>query len=101
MGRVRVNRQIHKQIDRIWQWNAMERGELIATAVVEKIWDVMELLGTQPNLGALGRRRGTPTRRFLAGDYWVYYQAVPGGARVVCLRHYKQDQSKDWDGTNE
>ena len=101
MRRVQVNRQIHKQLDGIWQWNAVRRGEPVATAAIEKIWDVFALLGAQPGVGAAGRRRGKPTRRFLAGEYWVYYQRVTGGIRVVCVKHHMRNQAKDWDGTNE
>ena len=88
MRRVHVNRQIHTQIDRIWQRNAKRRGEAVATAVIEELWGVLE-----------GTRRGKPRRRFPAGDYWVYYQRVSGGIRVVCLKHHTRNQARDWDAT--
>ena len=69
--------------------------------MIEEVWDALALLGAQPGIGAEGRRRGKPTRRFLVGEYWAYYQRVPGGIRVVCLKHYKRNQAKEWDGTVE
>ena len=99
MHRVHANRQIHKQIDGIWQWNAKRRGEAVATAVIEELWGVLVLLGAQPGMGVEGTRRGKPTRRFLAGDYWAYYQRVSGGIRVVCLKHHTRNQARDWDAT--
>ena len=99
VSRVQVNRRIRKQIDLIWRWNAKRRGEATATAVVEELWDVLALLGAQPGMGNEGTRRGKSTRRFLAGEYWMYYQKSTAGIRVVCLKHYKRNQAKDWDAT--
>ncbi len=50
-------------------------------------------------MGVEGTRRGKPRRRFPAGDYWVYYQRVSGGIRVVCLKHHTRNQARDWDAT--
>ena len=55
----------------------------------------------QPLMGVSGRRRGKARRRFLAGEYWIYYHVVDGAARFERLRHYKQDQANDWDATME
>ena len=95
-----LGRRLAEQIDRIWRETARRKGEGAAERVLGRIAEVLVALRRQPLMGVPGRRRGKERRRFLAGEYWIYYRVVDGVARVDGLRHFKQDQSKDWDATN-
>ena len=100
MGEAKLGRALRRQIDRIWVETAKRKGLRAADSVVTRIAEVVAMLGRQPESGVPGTRRGRAMRRFLAGEYWIYYVTGPGGARVRKIRHFKQDQSKDWDATN-
>ena len=99
MGKANLSRQLRQQIDRIWLETAKRSGIRAADKTIIRIAEVVALLGDQPEIGVSGTRRGREVRRFLAGDYWIYYEGGAGGARIRKLKHYKQDQSKDWDAT--
>ena len=79
---------------------AKKNGITAADKTITRIAEVVALLGEQPEMGVRGTRRGREVRRFLAGDYWIYYDGGTG-ARVRKLKHFKRDQSKDWDATLE
>ena len=78
---------------------ARRKGIAAADGAIAKITKVVALLGVQPEMGVPGARSGRAMRRFLAGDYWIYYETGAGGVRIRKIRHVRQDQTKDWDAT--
>ena len=97
MTLVIVSGLIHQQIDRIWLATAERKGETAAKEAVGRIWEVLALLGKQPRIGVEGRCRGKEIRRFLAGDYWIYYVLETSRVRIRQVKHHKRRQATYWD----
>jgi toxin ParE1/3/4 len=54
-----------------------------ALAFIERLFDTMSLLGSQPEMGRARPELGPALRSFPVGQYVVFYEPAPGGIDVV------------------
>ena len=99
MARYWLGPGIQRRIDGIWQELARRHSEGAANDTVARLEEVFELLAAQPGMGVPGECAGKPLRRFLAGNYWVYYRVPEQGVLITKLSHVRQNQAQEWDAT--
>lgn len=66
-----------------------------ATAWLNGIRSLFELLATQPEIGQqIHTRRHGDLRCHVYGNYLVYYRAIRGGVQIVRVLHGARDQRR-------
>ena len=97
MARYSIGRKLRRRIHGIWLDLVDYRGERAADKALGRIVEVFSLIAQQPGIGVGGSKDGIPVRRFLAGDYWIYYRLGRRGVQFTSVKHHRERQSADWD----
>ena len=92
MGRYRFGLGARRKLRAIWANIAKWRGVAAADKASDRLEEVFGVLADQPGMGVMGACGREGVRRFLAGEFWIYYRELPDGIQIVDLKHYKQRQ---------
>lgn len=76
-------------LEQLWRFIAQD-SEIAADQVVQRIFDSVDLLKTQPEMGRVGRLAGTRELVVPRTPYFVVYRVRRGGLELIAVLHGSQ-----------
>lgn len=86
MGRVFYTNLARRDRLELWLHIASD-NPTAADRLLDEIDEMLLLLAGSPNLGRARPEFGTGIRQFPVGNYLILYTPLPGGIRVLRVRH--------------
>jgi len=95
--RYRLAASARRDLQEISDYWTSEAGEHVALQVIAAILETVITISRQPKAGVIAEAFGPGVRKFLAGNYMLYYQAYRAGIEILHVFHGKRDQPGAWN----
>ncbi len=92
MSRFTLDREVRRDLDEIWNFIGIERGNpTAARRLIERLFGAFSSLARQPHLGERREDLGANVRAFVVRPYLVLYHPKPGGVQIAQVVHSARD----------
>lgn len=92
MSRFTLDSKVHGDLDNIWDFIGVERGNpRAARRLIGRLYEAFSSLARQPEMGERREDLGPNVRAFVVRPYLVLYRPRPGGVQIAQVVHSARD----------
>jgi toxin ParE1/3/4 len=92
MSRFTLDKEVRGDLDGIWDYIGIEKGNPTAARdQIERLFEAFSVLARQPLLGESRQDLGANVRTFVVRPFVILYRPQPDGVQIVQVVHSARD----------